>query len=98
MCYSSFKEMILLSWLTFRPSCEQGHFLGLYHTFEGNSCDPTNPNDRVSDTPQHISLADSVNCFTDPATWDTCPLLPGKDPVDNYMSEFRTAHVEYKMQ
>jgi hypothetical protein len=62
--------------------------MGLYHTFGDNSCDPSDIGDRVSDTPQHVSLAQSVNCFTDPSTWDTCPLLPGLDPVDNYMSEF----------
>lgn len=64
---------------------EVGHFLGLGHTFS-RSCDVDG--DGVPDTPLHLSSAKSVNCHTDPSTWDTCPNRSGRDPVDNYMSEF----------
>lgn len=74
-------------WLISNDNCSfQGHWLGLYHTFGRNTCDPISPGDGVSDTPQHISDAHAVNCHTHPRSWDTCPNLPGKDPVDNYMT------------
>jgi Pregnancy-associated plasma protein-A len=65
----------------------KGHFLGLLHTFGDNTCNVDSKGDFVNDTPQHISRASIVNCKSDPSTWDTCPLLPGIDPVDNYMSK-----------
>ncbi len=56
---------------------EIGHWLGLYHTFEGG-CTP--PGDEVDDTPfegtENIGPADPNR--------DTCP-QPGKDPTTNYM-------------
>ena len=61
---------------------EVGHWLGLLHTYEGNSCDPSNPNDYVADTPQQAFA--STGCPSNPAP-DTCPFLPGNDPVHNYM-------------
>ncbi len=55
---------------------EVGHWLGLYHTFQGRCSDL---NDEVGDTaPQG---APSQGC---PSGRDTCP-LPGTDPVHNYM-------------
>lgn len=56
---------------------EIGHWLGLYHTFEGGC---TSPGDEVDDTPFEATEN------TGPAnpTRDTCP-QPGKDPTTNYM-------------
>jgi len=56
---------------------EIGHFMGLYHTFQGNSCSGTG--DLVDDTPIH-NAANYV-CSTS----NTCPSY-GNDPIDNYMN------------
>lgn len=56
---------------------EVGHWLGLFHTFQ-NGCDPVN--DMVEDTP---ALINNWSCNQDD---DTCPEMPGKDPVTNFMS------------
>ena len=58
---------------------EIGHYLGLHHTFQGNC---TTGNDGVDDTPAHH----------DDYLWqcngnlDSCPTMPGNDPVHNYMT------------
>jgi Pregnancy-associated plasma protein-A len=55
---------------------ETGHWLGLYHTFQGGC---TQSNDRVNDTPAQSSPTSGC-----PITRDSCP-MPGDDPVHNYM-------------
>lgn len=57
---------------------EVGHWLGLFHTFEGNSC--TGQGDLVADTPQQ--LEPTAGC---PESSDTCPDSPGLDAIHNYM-------------
>jgi hypothetical protein len=58
---------------------EIGHWLGLYHTFQ-NSCSA--PGDSVDDTP--YEAAPNFGCPAAPAA-DTCPSLPGVDPIRNFM-------------
>jgi hypothetical protein len=78
---------------------ELGHYLGLHHTFneacpsrEWGQCKPedkcnaaVNMGDNIDDTPVMIKQG---ACIIDASgeTSDSCPNLPGKDPVDNFMS------------
>jgi len=60
---------------------ESGHYLGLYHTFQGG-CDAgscTASGDLVCDTPDQASSTSGC-----PEGKDTCP-APGSDPIHNYM-------------
>jgi hypothetical protein len=56
---------------------EAGHWVGLYHTFEGG-CEA--PGDEVEDTP--FEAIPSKGC---PLDRKTCPGTPGLDPVRNFM-------------
>ncbi|KAK0555910.1 hypothetical protein OC844_005996 [Tilletia horrida] len=58
---------------------EIGHWLGLFHTFQGGSCDPTDPGDYVLDTPQQQNATSGC-----PSVRDTCG-SPGTDLVSNFM-------------
>ena len=58
---------------------EVGHWLGLYHTFQGG-CSITN--DEVADTPAHTDVVGTCQ-----AGLDTCPTRAGLDPIDNFMSD-----------
>ncbi len=63
---------------------EMGHYLGLYHTFEGRNCFNNNcatDGDRVCDTPPDRSMGNSFSCSSPE---NSC----GTDTLSNYSNGF----------
>lgn len=60
---------------------EVGHWVGLYHTFQGGcDADLVNGGDMMADTPPEATPASGC-----PVGRDSCPSLAGLDPITNYM-------------
>ncbi len=59
---------------------EVGHWFGMLHTFQGNTCAPTDGGDYIDDTPQ-----EGVSTIGCPKGKDSCSRTPGLDPINNYM-------------
>ncbi|KAJ5364659.1 Extracellular metalloprotease [Penicillium cataractarum] len=59
---------------------EIGHWNGLLHTFQGESCSEDNPGDYIADTP--LQSTPTGGC---PARKDSCPDSPGLDPIHDFM-------------
>ncbi len=70
---------------------EVGHWNGLLHTFQGNSCGTSDYGDYVADTPQ-----EATNTNGCPAVKDSCPnsgVAPGYDGSDGKSSPIYPSHL-----
>ena len=59
---------------------EVGHWFGLLHTFQDNTCNAGDVGDYIDDTAQ-----ESVSTDGCPVGKNSCPNSPGDDPVHNFM-------------
>lgn len=59
---------------------EIGHWNGLLHTFQGESCSADNPGDFIADTPQQATPTDGC-----PDHKNSCPDIPGDDAIHDFM-------------
>lgn len=59
---------------------EVGHWHGLLHTFQDQTCSAGADGDYISDTPQQSTPTEGC-----PVSKDSCPDLPGMDPISNFM-------------
>ncbi|KAK2596796.1 hypothetical protein QQS21_006125 [Conoideocrella luteorostrata] len=72
------RKAIVHNFRGFTTIHEVGHWFGLPHTFEGDSC--SGPGDGIADTPAQANA--TVGC---PARRDSCPDQLGDDPIHNFM-------------
>ena len=57
-----------------------GHWNGLLHTFQGESCSSDNEGDYITDTPQEAIPTEGC-----PKKKNSCPDSPGVDAIHNFM-------------